>query len=247
MRATRARRPRDRSGTPACPRSGPRARVRAPRSPGSSDLSPFDARRCCRLVSTVARSAITSSSSSPARSPAGSGGPTEGWLNARSTKSTASQLRSAPRNRVPRPSPGFAPGGSAMCASSKPVWTIFFECDIAESRSTRSSGTGAIATADSKTPGSGRPVRALNSRLEPASERPTSPRFSTALRLVGTHEFACGCGSPVTSPSHEQEEQAASTAGPPQQGQPRQEAQSRSSLKSLTLQAATARRAGGRG
>ena len=65
-----------------------------------------------------------------------------------------------------------------MCASSKPAWTIFFECDIADRRSTRSSGTGAMATADSKTPGSGRPVRALNSRFEPASERPTSPRFS---------------------------------------------------------------------
>ena len=34
-----------------------------------------------------------------------------------------------------------------MCASSKPAWTIFFECDIADRRSTRSSGTGAMATA----------------------------------------------------------------------------------------------------
>ena len=54
-------------------------------------------------------------------------------------------LRSAPRNFAPSPSPGFAPGGSARCTSSKPAGTTFFDSDITASRSSRSSGTVAIA------------------------------------------------------------------------------------------------------
>ena len=70
---------------------------------------------------------------------------------------------------VPRPSPGFAPGGSAMCTSSKPAWH-----DLLRLRHRRRGGRAARREPARSPPpprtrsGSGRPVRALNSRFEPA-------------------------------------------------------------------------------
>ena len=136
-------------------------------------LSPlFAARRCLSSrCSTVARSATTSSSSSPSRSPCGSAGPiVPSW--ARTTKQIASQLRSSPRNLAPRPSPGFEPGGNAMWASWNPAGTTFFDADITASCSSRSSATCAMPSARSNTPGSGSPVERAEQQVR-ARIRPT--------------------------------------------------------------------------
>ena len=65
---------------------------------------------------------------------------------------------SVPRNLAPRPSPGFDPGGSARCTSSKPAATVFFDFDISVRRRRRSSGRLATPTAASYSLGTGRPV-----------------------------------------------------------------------------------------
>ncbi len=148
-------------------------------------LSPLLAARRCllRRCSTLAMSAITNSSSSAARSPSGSG-TTPPSANARSTIRIASQFRSVPRVFEPSPSPGFEPGGSARCASSKPAATVFFDFDISVRRRRRSSGRLATPTAASYSLGTGRPVRALNRRLAPAPVKPTRPRFSIGAQAT---------------------------------------------------------------
>ena len=79
-----------------------------------------------------------------------------------------------------------------------------------------------MPTAASYSLGAGRPVSALNSRLAPAPVKPTSPRFSigcAGYRLLAWLTETSPRGGP-----HEQEDEEAQAAGPPQQGQPRQEA-----------------------
>src|SRR4051812_43310760 len=97
----------------------------------------------------------------------------------------ASQSRSEPRKRLPRPSPVLAPFTSAaMSTISNPVYTSFFEFDILPSRSTRSSGTCASATVVSVVENwcgattVSAPVSALNKLDLPLLGRPTSPRRS---------------------------------------------------------------------
>src|SRR5713101_4099839 len=104
----------------------------------------------------------------------------------------ASQSRREPRNRLPRPSPVLAPFTSAaMSTISKPVYTSFLELDICPSRSTRSSGTWASATAVSVVEkGCGAttvdaPVSALNKLDLPLLGRPTRPRRSTPMQATG--------------------------------------------------------------
>ena len=132
-------------------------------------------------------------------------------------------LRRAPMNLVPRPSPGFAPGGSARCTSSKPVGTTFFDSDITARRSRRSSGTVAIPTAASYSLGDRqageRAEEPVCSRAGEPDETEVFHRTSQAIdylaHLHRTRRRVC---------PHEQEDEEAQAAGPPQQGQPRQEA-----------------------
>src|SRR5947199_7038903 len=162
-----------------------------------------------------------------ARSPSGSAA-TPASSNARKTTRMASQLRTAPRNFAPSPSPGFAPAVSARWTSSKPAGTTFFDFDISASRSRRLSGTVAMPTAASYSLGAGSPVSALNKRFAPAPVKPTRPRFSIAFggyrtAVANLLRFVPGVAS-KWSVVREQEDEEASLEGPPQQGESRQAA-----------------------
>src|SRR4030088_3537193 len=152
----------------------------------------------------------------------------------------ASQSRNDPRKRLPSPSPVLAPFTSAaMSTISKPVYTNFFEFDILPSRSTRSSGTWASATAVSVVEnGCGAttvdaPVSALKRLDLPLLGRPTRPSRSTApagYREVERAPFDVGAVRSTTlidfsGGNHEQEDHQAQAALPAQQGQPRQAAE----------------------
>ena len=154
----------------------------------------------------------------------------------------ASQSRSEPRNRFPSPSPVLAPFTSAaMSTISKLVYTSFFELDIWPSRSTRSSGTCASATAVSVVEKGwaattvSAPVSALKRLDLPLLGRPTRPRRSTArggyregnavLVAVAAARNAPGPSATLMrcdGGNHEQEDDEAQAALPPEQSQPRQ-------------------------
>ena len=178
-------------------------------------LSPLFAARRWRLsrCSTLARSAITNSSSSASRSPAGSAS-TPPSSNARNT--TEDRVAVAQRaEHLARPGPHRAwnrAGARGARARSPPPPPSSTPTSPPAGRAARREGV-AIPTAASYSLGAGRPVSALNRRLAPAPVKPTRPRFSIGAQA--TDRVAC-------LPFDEQEDQEAQDQGPPQQGQPRQ-------------------------
>src|SRR6056297_2647934 len=140
----------------------------------------------CSRFSTVSRSARASSISTTRRCTSGSEGPVMSSLtNARSTNTIASTSRMLARNLLPRPSPLLAPSTSPpMSTTSTAACTVCFDFDIADSWSSRSSGTlatpmfGSFVANGYGAASAPPPVSALYSEPLPALGRPTSPKRS---------------------------------------------------------------------